>query len=90
MDLGRRNEALATCVREQVDAWQAVVHCVVEAGVADGELETSLIGPAAASPFPGPRKYPTPADVLHGSHFVYGCPGRHSVVALQLRAEKFS
>lgn len=39
--LGRRNEALAACVREQMDAWQAVLQGVVEAGIAAGEFETS-------------------------------------------------
>ncbi|MDQ0030459.1 TetR/AcrR family transcriptional regulator [Arthrobacter bambusae] len=39
--LGRRNEALAACVREQMDAWQAVVQRVVEAGIEAGEFETS-------------------------------------------------
>ena len=38
--LGRRNEALATCVREQMDAWQAVVQGVVEAGIDAGEFDT--------------------------------------------------
>lgn len=38
--LGRRNEALAACVREQMDAWQEVVQGVVEAGIAAGEFET--------------------------------------------------
>ncbi|GAA4031683.1 TetR family transcriptional regulator C-terminal domain-containing protein [Arthrobacter methylotrophus] len=38
--LGRRNEALAACVREQMDAWQAVVERVVEAGIAAGEFES--------------------------------------------------
>ncbi|WP_426299856.1 TetR/AcrR family transcriptional regulator [Arthrobacter sp. R-11] len=38
--LGRRNEALAACVREQMDAWQAVLQAVVEDGVAGGHFET--------------------------------------------------
>ncbi|MBB6403248.1 TetR/AcrR family transcriptional regulator [Arthrobacter sp. AZCC_0090] len=38
--LGRRNEALAACVREQMDAWQEVVQGVVEAGIVAGEFET--------------------------------------------------
>jgi AcrR family transcriptional regulator len=38
--LGRRNEALAASVRDQMDAWQAVVQGVVEQGVADGGFET--------------------------------------------------
>jgi AcrR family transcriptional regulator len=38
--LGRRNEALAACVREQMDAWQAVLQSVVEDGVAAGHFET--------------------------------------------------
>ncbi|MEZ2390050.1 TetR/AcrR family transcriptional regulator [bacterium RCC_150] len=39
--LGRRNEALAASVREQMDAWQAVVQGVVEGGIKSGEFETS-------------------------------------------------
>ncbi len=39
--LGRRNEALAACVREQMDAWQAVLQAVVEDGVAAGHFETA-------------------------------------------------
>jgi AcrR family transcriptional regulator len=38
--LGRRNEALAASVRDQMDAWQAVVQGVVEQGVADSGFET--------------------------------------------------
>lgn len=38
--LGRRSEALAASVRRQMDAWQAVVQGVIEAGVAAGEFET--------------------------------------------------
>ncbi|MGW9414678.1 TetR/AcrR family transcriptional regulator [Arthrobacter cupressi] len=38
--LGRRNEALAGCVREQMDAWQAVLQRVVEDGVAGGHFDT--------------------------------------------------
>ncbi|WP_285115350.1 TetR family transcriptional regulator C-terminal domain-containing protein [Leifsonia sp. fls2-241-R2A-40a] len=34
--LGRRNEALAAAVRDQMDAWQALILSVVEAGVAAG------------------------------------------------------
>src|SRR6478735_5599788 len=34
--LGRRNEALAAAVREQMDAWQALILDVVERGVATG------------------------------------------------------
>lgn len=34
--LGRRNDALAQAVREQMDAWQAVIRDVVEEGVASG------------------------------------------------------
>jgi AcrR family transcriptional regulator len=34
--LGRRNDALAAAVREQMDAWQAVIREVVEEGVASG------------------------------------------------------
>jgi len=48
--LGRRNEALAACVREQMDAWQAVLQSVVEDGVAAGHFETGeLEGGDAAS-----------------------------------------
>ncbi|TDK25572.1 TetR family transcriptional regulator [Arthrobacter crusticola] len=43
--LGRRNEALAASVRVQMDAWQAVLQDVVEAGIAAGRFET----PDAAS-----------------------------------------
>lgn len=43
--LGRRNDALAASVREQMDAWQEVVQGVIEAGIASGEFET----PDAAS-----------------------------------------
>jgi AcrR family transcriptional regulator len=38
--LGRRNEALAASVREQMDAWQAVVQGVIEQGAAEGVFET--------------------------------------------------
>ncbi|MFH8251815.1 TetR/AcrR family transcriptional regulator [Microbacterium sp. B2969] len=38
--LGRRNETLAETVREQMDAWQAVVQTLVEEGVEAGEFET--------------------------------------------------
>ncbi|WP_159800838.1 TetR/AcrR family transcriptional regulator [Arthrobacter zhaoguopingii] len=38
--LGRRNEALAASVRVQMDAWQAVLQDVVEAGIAAGQFET--------------------------------------------------
>ena len=38
--LGRRNDALAASVREQMDAWQAVVQGVIEQGGASGEFET--------------------------------------------------
>lgn len=43
--LGRRNDALAASVREQMDAWQRVVQGVVEEGLASGEFEA----PDAAS-----------------------------------------
>ncbi|AXJ08634.1 TetR/AcrR family transcriptional regulator [Arthrobacter sp. PM3] len=39
--MGRRNEALAECVRDQMDAWQAMLQGVVEAGVAAHDFETS-------------------------------------------------
>jgi AcrR family transcriptional regulator len=38
--LGRRNEPLAACVREQMDAWQGVLQDIVEAGVKSGQFET--------------------------------------------------
>jgi AcrR family transcriptional regulator len=38
--LGRRNEALAASVRDQMDAWQAVVQGVIELGVAEAGFET--------------------------------------------------
>jgi AcrR family transcriptional regulator len=38
--LGRRSDALAASVRRQMDAWQAVVQGIIEAGVAAGEFET--------------------------------------------------
>ncbi|WP_022892563.1 TetR/AcrR family transcriptional regulator [Agromyces subbeticus] len=38
--LGRRNDALAASVRQQMDSWQAVVQGVIESGVAAGEFET--------------------------------------------------
>ncbi|MGO4592473.1 TetR/AcrR family transcriptional regulator [Leifsonia sp. 2TAF2] len=34
--LGRRNEALASAVRDQMDAWQALILSVVDEGVASG------------------------------------------------------
>ncbi|MBW8872773.1 MAG: TetR family transcriptional regulator C-terminal domain-containing protein, partial [Leifsonia sp.] len=34
--LGRRNEALAAAVRDQMDAWQALILSVVDEGVASG------------------------------------------------------
>ncbi|UVJ39170.1 TetR/AcrR family transcriptional regulator [Arthrobacter sp. CJ23] len=39
--LGRRNEALAASVREQMDAWQKVFQGVVEDGVAAGAFDVS-------------------------------------------------
>ncbi|WP_431219048.1 TetR/AcrR family transcriptional regulator [Leifsonia xyli] len=36
--LGRRNEALAAAVREQMDAWQDLIHSVVADGVASGDF----------------------------------------------------
>lgn len=38
--IGRRNDALAASVREQMDAWQGVVQGVVEEGVAEAGFET--------------------------------------------------
>jgi hypothetical protein len=43
----------------------------------------------SAMPFPPAARKPTPADVLPGSHLVYGCPGRHSVVAPTLERRNF-
>ncbi|MFJ5956974.1 TetR/AcrR family transcriptional regulator [Paenarthrobacter sp. NPDC092416] len=45
--LGRRNEALAASVREQMDAWQAVFQGVVEDGVSKGAFDVS--DPAAVA-----------------------------------------
>lgn len=39
--LGRRNETLARAVREQMDAWQAVLLSVIDAGVRSGDFETT-------------------------------------------------
>ncbi|WP_136707352.1 TetR family transcriptional regulator C-terminal domain-containing protein [Agromyces sp. H66] len=39
--LGRRNEQLAASVRSQMDAWQAVVQGIVEAGIASGEFRAT-------------------------------------------------
>lgn len=39
--LGRRNDALAAAVREQMDAWQSVVQGIVEEGIESGEFEAS-------------------------------------------------
>ena len=39
--LGRRNEVLAASVREQMDAWQAIVQRIVEAGIASGEFQAT-------------------------------------------------
>ncbi|GAA3649612.1 TetR family transcriptional regulator C-terminal domain-containing protein [Microbacterium marinilacus] len=39
--LGRRNEALATTVRAQMDAWQRLVQDVVDAGVATGDFRVT-------------------------------------------------
>lgn len=36
--LGRRNEALAAAVREQMDAWQELIHGIVADGVTSGEF----------------------------------------------------
>ncbi|WP_026378450.1 TetR/AcrR family transcriptional regulator [Agromyces italicus] len=38
--LGRRNETLARAVREEMDAWQAVLRGVIAAGVRTGDFET--------------------------------------------------
>jgi AcrR family transcriptional regulator len=39
--LGRRSEALAASVREQMDAWQRVVQAVIEQGVAESGFEAA-------------------------------------------------
>ncbi|PWC05263.1 TetR/AcrR family transcriptional regulator [Agromyces badenianii] len=38
--LGRRNDALAASVREQMDAWRRVIRNIVDDGVAAGDFET--------------------------------------------------
>jgi AcrR family transcriptional regulator len=38
--LGRRNEALAATVRDEMDDWRAFVQGIVETGIAAGEFET--------------------------------------------------
>jgi AcrR family transcriptional regulator len=38
--LGRRNEALAATVRDEMDHWRAFVQGIVDAGIAAGEFET--------------------------------------------------
>lgn len=38
--LGRRNEALAATVRDEMDDWRAFVQGIVEAGIVAGEFET--------------------------------------------------
>jgi AcrR family transcriptional regulator len=45
--IGRRNEALAASVRDQMDAWQAVVQGVIEDGVAGAGFETDDAAAAA-------------------------------------------
>lgn len=45
--LGRRNEALAASVREQMDAWQAVVQGVIEDGSATAGFQTTDAAAAA-------------------------------------------
>ncbi|WP_353814774.1 TetR/AcrR family transcriptional regulator [Agromyces sp. SYSU T00266] len=45
--MGRRNEALAASVREQMDAWQVVVQGVIEDGVANAGFRTDDAGAAA-------------------------------------------
>ncbi|WP_430647503.1 TetR/AcrR family transcriptional regulator [Agromyces sp. GXS1127] len=45
--LGRRNEALAASVREQMDAWQAVVQGVIEDGAATAGFQTTDAAAAA-------------------------------------------
>lgn len=37
--LGRRNETLGAAVREQMDAWQTVLHDLIAAGAAAGEFD---------------------------------------------------
>lgn len=38
--LGRRNDALASAVRTEMDAWQQLVQLIIESGVEAGEFET--------------------------------------------------
>ncbi|MGO4301363.1 TetR/AcrR family transcriptional regulator [Leifsonia sp. RAF41] len=45
--LGRRNEALAEAVRDQMDAWQAHIHGVIADGVAAGVFVTDDAAAAA-------------------------------------------
>lgn len=45
--LGRRNEALAAAVRDQMDAWQALILSVVEEGVAAGAFHADDAAQAA-------------------------------------------
>ena len=45
--MGRRNDALAARVRDEMDAWQAMIRAVVEAGVTSGDFTTD--DPAAAA-----------------------------------------
>lgn len=45
--LGRRSSALAASVRRQMDAWQAVVQGIIEAGASAGEFETDDAASAA-------------------------------------------
>ena len=45
--MGRRNEALAASVRDEMDAWQAMIRGVVQAGVASGDFETDDAAAAA-------------------------------------------
>lgn len=45
--MGRRNDALAAAVRQQMDSWQEVVQNVIEDGTAAGEFQTEDSASAA-------------------------------------------
>jgi len=45
--LGRRNETLAEAVRQEMDAWHAVLHDLIASGVATGEFAVDDPGAAA-------------------------------------------
>lgn len=45
--LGRRNEPLAAAVRRQMDAWQALLERIIDAGAASGAFRVADVGEAA-------------------------------------------